>query len=162
MLLFPNTSHPAPVRCKLEGWLSHKAAWPQPAGCGKGWDRDEMHGGARRQSINHSLVRQRVMSRYSFFSVPFAFALGGKKEIKKKKQTENVGGSLWSCKPCMPPYEGTSFLSPGVEQLHVTNCTYPYNESGNWKENIRSYDSKNTGNQPFPSKQKRLEGQTTL
>lgn len=25
------------------------------------------------------------MSRYSFFSVPFAFALGGKKEIKKKK-----------------------------------------------------------------------------
>lgn len=73
------------MRCKLEGWLSHKAAWPQPAGCGKGWDRDEMHGGARRQSINHSLVRQRVMSRYSFFSVPFAFTLGGKKEIKKKK-----------------------------------------------------------------------------
>lgn len=62
----------------------------------------------------------------------------------------------------MPPYEGTSFLSPGVEQLHVTNCTYPYNESGNWKENIRSYDSKNVGNQPFPCKQKGLEGQTTL
>lgn len=63
----------------------------------------------------------------------------------------------------MPPYEGTSFLSPGVEQLHVTNCTYPYNESGNWKENIRCYNSKNHEESVFsPGKQEKLEGQNTL
>lgn len=63
----------------------------------------------------------------------------------------------------MPPYEGTSFLSPGVEQLHVTNCTYPYNESGNWKENIRCYNSKNHEESVFsPGKQEKLEGQNML
>lgn len=52
---------------------------------------------------------------------------------------EFVGWRLRSCKPYRPTYEGSSSLSQRVAQYNATNCTYPYNESGNWKGNVTGY-----------------------